>query len=284
MCLDSAGNTVVIELKRGQTPRDVTAQVLDYASWVKELSAEKIVLMADRYLAGSRGLDSAFQERFEKSLPDELNREHRSLIVAESMDASTERIVRYLSDMNVPINVATIQHFMDGSGRSIIAQVYLIEPEETEARSRRTTSGTVNGLQAMADASDIGTLYRHVRNGVRGILSAQPYTNRVWYRLRRNDGSVRTVLIVNACTDKESGGLPFTVHAARLRDSLGVEIEKLRTWLPSNSKEEDLSGWPGSSEDERSGAPGFSGYFNRAEEIDRVLAGLRDAAVQSRTA
>ena len=123
LCLDSAGNTVVIELKRGQTPRDVTAQVLDYASWVKEISAEKIVLMADRYLAGSRGLDSAFQERFEKSLPDELNREHRSLIVAESMDASTERIVRYLSDMNVPINVATIQHFMGGSGRSIIAQV-----------------------------------------------------------------------------------------------------------------------------------------------------------------
>ena len=280
LCLDSAGNTVVIELKKGQTPRYVTAQVLDYASWVKELSAKELTLMADRYLAGSRGLDSAFRERFEKSLPDELNREHRSLIVAESMDASTERIVRYLSDMNVPINVATIQHFKDRSDRSIIAQVYLIEPEETEARSRRTTSRTVNGLQAMADASDIGTLYRHMRDGVRGILSAQPYTDRVWYRLRRNDGSVRTVLIVSARTDKESRGLQFTVHAARLRDSLGVEIEKLRTWLPPNSKGWDLSGWSGSSEDERSGAPGFTGYFNSAEEIDRFLAGLRDAASQ----
>ena len=35
LCLDSSGDTVVIELKRGKTPRDVTAQALDYASWVK---------------------------------------------------------------------------------------------------------------------------------------------------------------------------------------------------------------------------------------------------------
>ena len=35
LCLDSAGDTVVIELKKGKTPREVTAQALDYASWVR---------------------------------------------------------------------------------------------------------------------------------------------------------------------------------------------------------------------------------------------------------
>ena len=32
LCLDNLGNTVVVELKRGQTPRETAAQALDYAS------------------------------------------------------------------------------------------------------------------------------------------------------------------------------------------------------------------------------------------------------------
>ena len=287
LCLNSAGDTVVIELKKGQTPREVTAQVLDYASWVRDLTPEQITTIADSYLRNSGSMASAFQERFEKPLPDELNLGHRSLIVAESMDASTERIVRYLSSMNVPINVATIQHFEDRTGRSILAQVYLIEPEEAEAKSqpisRRTRRDTVNGLQALADANGIGHLYAQMRNGVRGILSAQPYSKRVWYRLRRDDGSVRTVLIVDAMPHDESGGLGFRVHATRLNDHLGIDLEKLRTWLPPDPHEEDVSGWPGSSEEERRGARGLRGFFQSPEDVDRFVDGLRSATALSHT-
>ena len=34
LCMDGDGNLVVVELKRGQTPRDVAAQALEYSSWV----------------------------------------------------------------------------------------------------------------------------------------------------------------------------------------------------------------------------------------------------------
>ena len=202
LCLDSAGHTVIVELKRGRTSREVAAQVLDYASWVKDLSHKRITGIAGEYFKKNSGsLESAFQERFEKRLPDVLNSEHRSLIVAESMDDTTARIVRYLSSMSVPINMATVHHFKDKADRSILAMGHLVEPEEAEAKSwpasRRTTQ-TVNGLQDMADANGIGELYAQMKNGVRGILSAQPYTNRVWYRIRRDDGGMRTVLIVDA--------------------------------------------------------------------------------------
>ena len=206
LCLDSVGDTVVVELKKGRTPREVTAQALDYASWVRDLSRERLSEIADQHFGKSDSLDSAFQEQFENPLPDELNVDHRSLIVAESMDSSTERIVRYLSSLNVPINVATVQHFKDSDDRSLLAQVYLIQPEEAEAKSRptsrRTSRQTVDGLQEMANANGIGELYARMKNGVRGILSAQAYTDRVWYRLRRDDGGMRTVLIVNAEPDK----------------------------------------------------------------------------------
>ena len=56
----------------------------------------------------------------------------------------------------------------------------------------------MDGLQALAETSGIGELYAQMKNGVWGILSAQPYTNRVWYRIRRDDGGMRTVLIVDA--------------------------------------------------------------------------------------
>ena len=37
LCIDVGGNPVVVELKKNMTPREVTAQALDYASWVKEI-------------------------------------------------------------------------------------------------------------------------------------------------------------------------------------------------------------------------------------------------------
>ena len=281
LCLDSAGDTVVVELKKGRTPREVTAQALDYASWVRDLSPERLAGISDEHFGKPNSLDTAFQEQFEKPLPDELNLDHRSLIVAESMDASTARIVRYLSSLNVPINVATVQHFKDRSDRSFLARVYLIEPEEAEAKSRstsrRTARQTVEGLQEMATANGIGELYAQMKNGVRGILSAQPYTNRVWYRLRRDDGAMRTVLIVNAERYSENAGLPFRVHADRLKDHFGIDVEELQTWLPPDSREEDLSGWAGSSEQEKGGARGLAGFFQNTEEVDKFVVALRSA-------
>ena len=281
LCLDSAGDTVVVELKKGRTPREVTAQALDYASWVRELSRQRLSDIADQHFGKPGSLDSAFQEQFEKPLPDELNLDHRSLVVAESIDASTERIVRYLSSLKVPINVATVQHFRDKDGRSFLAQVYLIEAEEAEAKSRsvsrRTARQTVEGLQEMAKDHGIGELYARIRNGVRGILSAQPYTNRVWYRLRRDDGGIRTVLIVDAEPHDVSGGLGFRVHASRLEGILGIDFEDLRSWLPADSLEQDLSGWAGSSEEERRGARGLAGSFRSAREVDRFVDALRSA-------
>ena len=286
LCLNSDGDTVVVELKKGRTPREVTAQALDYASWARGLSFERLAAIADDYLGKPDSLATAFEERFEVRLPDELNRGHHSLIVAESMDDSTERIVRYLSSMNVPINVATVQHFRDATGRSLLAQVYLIEPGEAETGSqppsRRPSRGTVDGLQTLADNNGVGPLYAQLRNGMRGLLSAQPYFDRMWYRLRRDDGGVRTVLIVDTTPHQETGGLGFRLHATRLKDQLGTDFETLKAWLPANSREKSLSGWSGSSEDEKREARGLEGSFQSTDEVDRFVDALRSATTPSR--
>jgi hypothetical protein len=269
---------VVVELKSGRTPRDVTAQALDYSSWVKDLDFDQVKRIADSYLGGSGTLESAFRERFETELPEQLNQGHRALVVADSMDSSTVRIVRYLAGMGVPINVATVQHFQDGSGRELLAQVYLIEPEEVRPRVRgssaRSAYRTVNELQALADEKGIGEVYRRLRDGVRGIFTANGYSRTVGYVRRLDDGGVRTLMLVDAVPGDDAGGMKFVAHATRFEQYMGVGMEGLRDLLPDNTVDCDVRRWNGSSPEERESAMGLEGLFHTLDEVDKFVSGL----------
>lgn len=285
LCLDSNGDLVVIELKRGQTPREVTTQALDYASWAKELSFERIRDIANGYLNSRGSLEEAFEKKFGQPLPGTLNESHRSLIVAESMDTATERIVRYLSDLGVPVNVATVQHFQGNDGREMLAQVFLVEPEEAQARSQATskrTTGyrTVNQLQDLADENDLGDLYRRVRDGVSRIFTAYPYRETVGYYRRLDDRRIQTVMLVKA-VPAETGGLGFTIHATRFGGCFEVGLEDLKAMLPGNTSETtDVRRWRRSSEEEQADAVGLGGAFHTIAEVDTFINGLRAAAKQ----
>jgi hypothetical protein len=91
--IDEDGDLAIIELKRDRTPREVIAQVLDYASWVSTLSTRAIHDIALRYL--KKDFELAFKERFETTLPAQLNQSHTMIIVASKFDSSSQRIVRY---------------------------------------------------------------------------------------------------------------------------------------------------------------------------------------------
>src|SRR5438132_78229 len=103
--INDSGDLAIIELKRDRTPREIIAQVLDYASWVAALKTREVHEIADRHL--DRSLQLAFRERFEQPLPDSLNNNHTMVIVASAFDPSSQRIVRYLSEQHdIAINTA----------------------------------------------------------------------------------------------------------------------------------------------------------------------------------
>ena len=64
------GSLVLIELKRDQTPWDVVAQALDYASWVEELEPEQIAEIYRRFKTGS-DLAVDFRTHFGVDLDEE---------------------------------------------------------------------------------------------------------------------------------------------------------------------------------------------------------------------
>lgn len=271
LCMDSHGSLVVVELKKGKTEREVAAQALDYASWVRELKADRIAEIAKGFLRVD--LDKALQARFEPA-PETWNESHRSLIVAESIDAHTERIVRYLSELGVPINVATVQAFKDESGQEMLAQVFLVEPEVARARdaSRKRRSRTAGEMQELADANGIGDLYRHVLN-LRSVLKVKRHLEETTFIWRFEDGEA-TLMSVNAA-NPDNGGLPFVINATRSHDHLKIPLENLRMALPAGVREDKVRRWHISSEN-----AWLLGAFHTVEEVDTFVAKLTEAVEQ----
>lgn len=134
LALDSNANLVVIELKRNQTPREVVAQALDYASWAQDLEPEEISRIYDRFSNGG-SLDEAFQQFHGVELDeDQLNESHQIVVVASSLDPSTERIVSYLNDKDVAVNVIFFQVF-ELQGQKLLSRAWFIDPVETEVKA-----------------------------------------------------------------------------------------------------------------------------------------------------
>ncbi len=99
LAMDSLGEVFAIELKRDRTPREIVAQLLDYGSWIRDLDVERLSdIYARHNTNGSGSLADGFRERFDDELPADLNSSDQLIIVASELDASTERIVSYLSE------------------------------------------------------------------------------------------------------------------------------------------------------------------------------------------
>ncbi|MGY1858088.1 endonuclease NucS domain-containing protein [Modestobacter sp. SYSU DS0290] len=133
LAVDGEGALHVLELKRDRTPREVVAQVLDYGSWVRTLSHEQVLGIFADYRPGAV-FEQEWTSTFGGDVPEELNDGHRLTIVAGDVDPATERIVAYLSEFGVPVNVVFFRYFGDGD-RAYLARTWLLDEARTPART-----------------------------------------------------------------------------------------------------------------------------------------------------
>src|SRR5204862_505487 len=129
LAINAEGNLIVIELKRQRTPREVVAQLLDYASWVQTLSYQRITAIFAEKNSGKE-FEQSFYDAFGINPPEKLNQSHELVVVSSELDPSTERIIDYLtSNYGVPINAVFFRYFHD-EGRDYLARTWLIDPQE----------------------------------------------------------------------------------------------------------------------------------------------------------
>lgn len=141
LALARDGALILIELKRDRTPREVVAQALDYASWIQKLQHQDIYSIYQKFSRGA-DLSDDFSQKFGISLEaDSLNQSHQVIIVASSLDDSTERIVSYLSGWDIPINVLCFQVF-GLEDRQILSRTWLLDPAETQVNAANVSTAS----------------------------------------------------------------------------------------------------------------------------------------------
>lgn len=134
LAIDQESTLWIIELKKNKTPREVVAQVIDYASWVQTLTYENIKRIYSE--KNQTIFEEDYAKKFgRKELPEELNQAHQMLIVSAELDLETERIINYLSNnYNVPVNAVFFRYFKENE-QEFITRSWLIDPNVVEEKA-----------------------------------------------------------------------------------------------------------------------------------------------------
>jgi len=270
LCIDRSGNLVIVELKRDKTPREVTAQALDYASWVKDLDAEGIDAIAAQHLKGET-LEDAFQSKFGTELPEVINDNHAMLVVASEIDDSTERIIRYLSETyGVDINAVRFQFFQAQDGREFLVRTFTVAPHEVEQNirrsgSKRTTAPTAEQMAEEATKAGVGELFRQTRDRLSQYLRPRNYKTVCTFGTSLLSPGKRVVFSLFPGKSSPEKGLFYTIYSKRLAACLGVDEDTVLSHLPPDRERYDA--YQDAPEDLR----GWAGYIRNNEDIQKIV-------------
>jgi hypothetical protein len=274
LCIDAAGDLVIVELKRDRTPRETTAQALDYASWVVNLAHERVTSIAEGYLGADFG--GAFESRFGVDVPETLNGDHRVVVVGSVIDSSSERIIRYLSSVRgLNINAATFNYFRLPDGRELLARIFLIEPSEVELMTRTLGSSkrrpklSHEELEAHAREAGVDALYEHAVAGFGAVLRRYTSTSGIGFQAQIG-GSAKTIINFTP-SQSRPGELRYCIYKNRYAELADITVEDAERLMPATENRRPYL--PDNPE-----YAGYDGMITSTAEIDRLVQQLQTAA------
>ncbi len=139
--LDGNGCLVVAELKRGPTPRDVTAQLIDYAAYVSRLAWSDVEEVCGRRHDGT-GLDEAYRQCFGRPLVRAEKIDLRLLIVAESYEPSVTDAALFLINNGTQLALLQFTYFEVGESKLFEVRTVLGEIPEQIATTAEDAPAT----------------------------------------------------------------------------------------------------------------------------------------------
>jgi hypothetical protein len=130
LAINSSGDLVIIEFKRNKPNREVIAQVLDSATWIKDLCYDELTNILNTYGKSEyKDIEEFFAATFNKKAKEiGLNSDHQMIIVGSEIDESTVRIINYLAKepYYLNINAVNFNYYRDSNGNEFLAQSYVL--------------------------------------------------------------------------------------------------------------------------------------------------------------
>jgi len=264
------GDLVIMELKRDKTPREITLQVLDYATWVKQLDVYKIQDIANEYLQRvlSVSFEEAYRKKFTSELPESINEHHKMYVIGSEIDESSQRIIKYLSeDYGVDINAITFNYFKDQDAE-FLARVFLIEPSTQVVKQATRIMYLPPGmLQEIADEKGVGEIYSYLATELNSLFDSKGTTLNSLAFSGRQDGRMNTIMSLIPTKSSKDEGLKFQVYTKRFAKFFNIKDDEAVLILPK-SKE-----WQLSKKDLE--LVGHEGYFRDLGQAKAFIAKLR---------
>ena len=152
--VDADGRLIVFELKRGTLTRDAITQVIDYAADLESRELDDLYAhITER--SGAYGIDHIenFEEWYLQRHGDQSLKPVRMALVALGVDDHSHRMVRFLAERGVEIDLLTFYAF-DHGGETLLArhvELEYIAPERTVTRVNKAEEHTKKIAELVQD-------------------------------------------------------------------------------------------------------------------------------------
>jgi hypothetical protein len=222
--IDADGRLVVFELKRGTLTRDAVTQALDYASDLDQMAYDDLCQHLEA-MSGKGGTEKIedFGEWYSSnyfSIEDALAKKPRIVLVGLGLDDRASRIIGFLIDCAVDIQVLTF-HAFEHKGELLLCRSVEVAPTVgTELRRVRGGNSRRENLPILlgrAKELGVGEFLQDVKDTIREGLATKPWPNKYSYSFYLPDtgGSGSNKMYVNLSMEGTSPG-SLTVKFERI--------------------------------------------------------------------
>ncbi|GFP41060.1 hypothetical protein HKBW3C_00186 [Candidatus Hakubella thermalkaliphila] len=264
--VDSDGNTIIVELKKGRAPREVLAQPLEYTAWVQTLSYEDLDRIALQYFEKRncpyKSLMHAYREVFlspaevegEEELETRFNQRQRMFIIAQKIGPEVEAVARFLRKAGVDIYCMEFAYYVDQSGQKLLDTEIMVGREEVETPPynpfreplerievlvRERLEEDFNTIKASKPKKDWGKWF---------YFPKTPYEGKDFNLYFRKNNTIRVSLAINIPINGEEICDFFQQRAKEIEHKLGSGVKLGKTGEKTFSIYEDIS-WSGNLDD-----------------------------------
>lgn len=190
--IDKAGRVVIMELKKGQTPRTVVSQILFYAQWAVDIGVDELDRIArKRHLDGHPNLHEKTKAVWGKA-PKEWNKDQRMYIISEETTPEVIDVCRYLKQNGMKINCVNVGFHYSDDKRIISTDIIPGDEDEFDYGNM--------GLWERAIASaeeDVRTTIEKIISTIESECECKgsTYEKVPWYRFSTHDTGTAFAII-----------------------------------------------------------------------------------------